>query len=116
MNGVFRQYVEQLHGKYEALLEMSPVTLAALPKVMPASGVYLFSEGSRHLYVGRSRRLRSRLRYHCGMADDAPFAFKLAREATGHPKATYVTKGSRIALLDDHVFGAAFLQSRGRRG
>lgn len=94
---------------------MDPLTLSALPKDVPKSGIYLFSEGASHLYVGRSRRLRHRLRYHSSSsADDAPFAFKLAREETKNLKATYAPKGSRKALLADPVFRAAFQAAKVR--
>src|SRR5262245_20864046 len=92
MNEVFWQHVERLHEKFEALMRMEPVSLTRLPRVVPKSGTNLFSEGQSHLYVGRSKRIRERLRYHCGFAKDAPFAFKLARETTGKTKATYSTK------------------------
>src|SRR5262245_57868449 len=108
MNEVFRQHVERLHERFEALMGMEPVSLEGLPRVVPKSGIYLFSEGQSHLYVGRSKRIRQRLRYHCGSAKDAPFAFKLARETTGKTKATYSTKDSRNQLLLDDTFLAAF--------
>lgn len=114
MNEVFRQHVEQLHGKFEALIAMHPVTLDRLPRAVPTSGVYLFSEGAAHLYVGRSKRVRQRLRYHTGSADDAPFAFKLAREATGNTRASYSKKGSRKELLADPVFRTAFQAAKDR--
>lgn len=114
MNEVFRQHVEHLHGKFEALMAMDPVTLDRLPKVVPKSGIYLFSEGPTYLYVGRSKRLRDRLRYHSGPAQDAPFAFKLAREATGNMKASYSTRGSRKELLADPVFKTAFQAAKDR--
>lgn len=115
MNDTFRRHVEQLHEKYEALVGMAPVTLDLLPKAVPPSGVYLFSEGGSHLYVGRSKQLRSRLRYHSSRAaDDAPFAFKLARQETGHARATYSAKGSRKQLLADPVFRAAFERAKER--
>jgi hypothetical protein len=75
MNEKFREHIELLHPTFEALIRMHPVTVATLPKHMPRSGIYLFSEGETNLYVGRSKRLRDRLRYHCGTARDAPFAF-----------------------------------------
>jgi hypothetical protein len=114
MNELFRQHVEQLHGKFEVLMRMEPVTLAGLPRKVPQSGIYLFSEGQLHLYVGRSKRLRERLRYHCGSAKDAPFAFKLARELTGNIKAAYSTEGSRSQLLSDDKFLVAFQTSKDR--
>ena len=42
MNEVFRQHVEQLHGKFEALVQMKPARLGALPPGVPQSGLYLF--------------------------------------------------------------------------
>jgi hypothetical protein len=114
MNEIFRQHVEQLHAKYEALMRMEPVTLGGLPKKVPTSGIYLFSEGASHLYVGRSKRLRDRLRYHSSSAKDAPFAFKLAREQTGKTKASYLSKGSRQELLADPQFQAAFQAAKER--
>jgi hypothetical protein len=114
MNEIFRQHVEQLHAKFEALMEMEPVTLTNLPRDIPQSGIYLFSEGPSHLYVGRSKRIRDRLKYHCGPAKDAPFAFKLARELTGHTKASYSKSNSREQLLADPVFQAAFQAAKER--
>src|SRR5262245_18122042 len=114
MNEVFRQHVERLHEKFEALIGMDPVSLERLPRVVPKSGIYLFSEGQSHLYVGRSKRIRQRLRYHCGSAKDAPFAFKLARELTGNIKAAYATEGSRQQLLSNAAFFAAFQAAKDR--
>jgi hypothetical protein len=114
MNEIFRRHVEQLHERFEALMQMEPVTLVSLPRTVPRSGIYLFSEGSHHLYVGRSKRLRDRLRYHCGSAEDAPFAFKLAREHTGHVKASYRVEGSRTKLLEDTEFREAFQRAKER--
>lgn len=108
MNEIFREHVEQLHNRFEALMRMEPVKLANLPRVVPPSGIYLFSEGAAHLYVGRSKRICRRLRYHCGSAKDAPFAFKLAREMTGNLKAAYAKKGSRNQLLLNEAFRTAF--------
>ena len=114
VNETFRQHVEALHGKFEALLKMMPVKVATLPKEIPASGIYLFSEGSEHLYVGRSKRVRDRLRYHCGTAPDASFAFKLARERVGKTKASYSRADSRKVLLLDAAFREAYQAAKQR--
>lgn len=114
MNETFKQHVEQLHAKYETLIGMAPITFASLPRDMPRSGIYLFSEGDEHLYVGRSKRLRDRLRYHCSPAKDAPFAFKLARKETGNIKASYVSQGSRNHLLSEAAFLEAFQAAKKR--
>lgn len=78
---------------------------------MPARGVYLFSIGNDYFYVGRTNRLRQRHSEHCnGRNNDAPFPFKMARQATGHSKA----KGglTRKELEADADFAAAFLAAK----
>ncbi len=99
------------------LLAMAPVTTETLPRGMPSSGIYLFSERSKHLYVGRSNRLRSRIRRH-GVENSkhnvAAFAFKMAREATGRTQATYKTEGSRRSLIQDPNFAQAFHDAKAR--
>lgn len=114
VNETFRKHVELLHGKFEALLRMHPVTVGVLPRDVPTSGIYLFSEGPRHLYVGRSKRIRDRLRYHCGTAPDASLAFKLAREETGNARASYSPAGSRKALLLESTFQDAYRAAKER--
>lgn len=111
MNPQFAAVVESLHPSFQRLVEMNPVLYAALPKQMPTAGIYLFSEGTRHLYVGRSRDIRGRLGRHCRPGATyrmAAFAFRLAREATGRLKATYKKEGSRSALMEDLTFREAF--------
>src|SRR5208282_3458129 len=86
MNESFREHVESLRPSFERLMAMPPAKVCALPKDIPARGIYLFSEGPKHLYTGRSNRMRKRLQEHCRKSstiDSAPFAFLLARDATG---------------------------------
>src|SRR4051812_2924788 len=111
MDEGFRQHLESLHDAFERLRSMPPVTAATLPKLLPLECIYLFSENGRALYVGRTRKLRQRMRNHCGDAsgqNQAGFAFKLARELTGKLVATYSTEDSRTALLREPEFSAAF--------
>jgi hypothetical protein len=111
----FLDAVEALHGKFERLNHMAPVKPDKLPAGAPSSGIYLFSEGARPMYVGRTRNLRQRVGNHCGggaRENQAVFAFKLAREATGKGKATYTSEGSRAALMSDPAFAAAFREAK----
>jgi predicted GIY-YIG superfamily endonuclease len=113
----FLQAVEALHGKFEKLSHMAAAKPIALPKDAPAHGVYLFSEGARPMYVGRTKNLKQRIGNHCGNSareNQAVFAFKLAREATGKPKAAYTTEGSRAALMKDAAFAASFKDAKER--
>lgn len=94
---------------------MPSVRVEDLPRDAPQSGVYLFSEGERHLYVGRTDRLRDRLQEHCRPGsphNSAPFAFRIAREVTKRIVASYTTEGSRRSLAADPEFGNAFTQAK----
>jgi hypothetical protein len=117
MNADFQRFVESLEPKFRALMEMTPVRYPSLPRQMPERGIYLFSEGERHLYVGRTNRLRQRLAGHCRPSSthfSATFAFRVAREETGLLKATYMPTGSRPALVADSKFGPAFVRAEAR--
>lgn len=84
---------------------------------MPESGIYVLSENGSHLYVGRSRNIRRRLGRHSRPGAThrmAAFAFRLAREATGQLRPTYRSQGSRIALMSEGAFQAAFAEAKAR--
>lgn len=70
-----------------------------------------------HLYVGRTNRMRDRLQEHARPGSThnlAPFAFRLAREATGQVAASYVPEGSRSSLENDPNFKKAFIAEKYR--
>jgi hypothetical protein len=117
MEDRFRAHIEALHPAFERLITVPPVTIMSLPRAVPDRAVYLFSESDKHLYVGRTNRLRPRLQEH-GRAssghNSAPFAFLLAREATGKITATYQAAGSRGELESDPVFAVAFTAAKQR--
>ena len=112
MDDRFRVYTDALHPKFEALVGMTPVTTGILPREIKGAGVYMFSEGGSHLYVGRTRNVRSRYGQHTRIGtghNNAPFAFKLAREATGILRSTYKSdETSRANLMLNEDFLAAF--------
>jgi hypothetical protein len=114
----FATMVESMAPKLECLLAMPPLRYGALPREMPASGVYLFTESNRHLYVGRSNVLRKRHGRHCrpgATHRQAAFAFQLAREATGKTEPSYrAGGGSRDGLMLDPAFAAAFVAAKER--
>ena len=79
------------------------------------SGVYLFSEGGRPIYVGRSRNIRQRYRAHLTLSHNSgSFAFLMARLNTGTLQASYKPDGSRQKLQEDPVFRSAFQSARDR--
>ena len=109
MNKDFKQAVDSLQPKYEALLAMGPVKLATLPPCMPKRGVYLLSEGDRHLYAGRTNSFRTRLQGHVHDSHDtATLAFLMARIETGKLIPSYKPQGSRADLLCNPEFRTAF--------
>lgn len=118
MHPTFAQLAQNLHPKFEQLIGMTPCRAGAFPKAVPKQGVYLFSEGEAHLYVGRSNKIRSRWGRHCNPGAThrmAAFAFKLAREMTGKMTASYKDdENSRKSLMLDPVFRAAFDDAKRR--
>lgn len=118
MEPSFARYAESLHPSYERLVAMPPVTIATLARDAPKECVYLFSEDGKNLYVGRTRHLRQRMRQHSipsSQHNQAVFAFRLAREATGRLVASYSGEGRRASLAsDDALFAAAFTAAKER--
>lgn len=117
MHSKFAAHVESLETSLQRLLTMPPVKPDQLLSDVPPAGVYLISEGERHIYVGRSNNLRRRMRRHGrpgATHRQAALAFRIAREATGNLKATYKTKGSRADLMADPKFSAAFARAKER--
>lgn len=112
MDARFAEILNSLHAKYEELIAMEPVTIDTAPPG-PKGGVYLFSNNGKHLYVGRTKRkIRDRLLDHVNAtADDCPFAWRLARKATGHLP-TYKKEGSMRHLLTDPDFSAAYSEAK----
>ena len=117
MNDIFRQYIESLEPAFQRLMKMEPVTIATLPREVPLAGIYLFSEGEEHLYVGRTNTIRKRLQNHCRPSsghNSATFAFRLARQITGQINPTYTEKGSRSFLENHPHFAPVFMRQKER--
>lgn len=114
---MFKRYIDSLEPSFKRLLNMKPVTVATLPANMPSAGIYLFSEGANHLYVGRTNSIRKRLQNHCrpsSSLNKATFAFRITRQLTGKTQATYSSQGSRSSLEQDSIFNALFLEQKQR--
>ena len=112
MNDQFKAYVESLPSRFDQLVAMPPTSIESRPRHLPKQCVYLFSESSFHLYVGRTNNLRQRLGNHSNPSskqNQAVLAFKLAEQQTGKKRG-----GSRRSMLDDPEFAEAFRQSKER--
>ena len=113
----FESHLAVLASRLHALLAMAPVRYSSLPRAIPERGIYLFSEGTAHLYVGRTNNIRRRLQGHCrrsGSHLTATFAFRVARQDTGMLRPTYRVEGARQQLAKDPVFAAAFEKAKAR--
>lgn len=119
MNPKFAKFVESLEPAFQRLIQMQPVSAARLPRTMPKRGIYLFSDGATHLYVGRSNNIRNRIGLHCrpgSQHNQATFAFRMARHQTGRTNAAYTTSGSRGEMVKDAVFGPVFVACKAKIG
>ncbi len=122
LENVDRHFLAQvcvLPKLFEQLMAMPAFTYHSRPKSLaPTGAIYLFSENDRHLYVGRTNNVKRRLRDHCGTGSGhnaAPFAFILARKATGHTTPSYQKNGlNRKALMLDLMFCGAFEAAKER--
>lgn len=117
VNKKFVALVELLEPAFQRLINMRPVTAASLPREMPVRGIYLFSDGANHLYVGRSNNIRRRIGLHCrpsSQHNQATFAFRMARQQTGRLEAAYTTSGSRSEMVRDDEFGPVFATCKAR--
>jgi predicted GIY-YIG superfamily endonuclease len=111
MNPKFAALAESLEPSFQMLIGMSPVTATSLPRAIPSRGIYLFSDGDKHLYVGRSNNIRKRIGLHCrpgSQHNQATFAFRMTRAQTGQTQAAYTASGSRSELVKDPNFGLIF--------
>jgi hypothetical protein len=116
MNPRFGVLVESLEPAFQKLGGMRPVTAASLPRIMPMQGIYLFSDGGKYLYVGRSNNIRRRIGLHCrpgSQHNQATFAFRMAR-LQGRTEAASTTSGSRSELARDPGFGSVFTACKAR--
>lgn len=119
MSPKFQSLIDQIQPLFERLQEMKPVQKKDFPLSSVKRGVYLFTDPKDgHLYVGRSNHIRRRWGLHCNLGsthNQASFAFKLAREATGNTEASYQPgSNSREGLLKDSNFKSEFEAAKTR--
>ena len=104
-----------MQEKLDLLLKVAPQRINTGLRGAEKSGVYLFTENGAHLYVGRTKKvLRNRVREHVSVAEDCPFAFRLAREATNNRVAVYRGEGTRKTLLKNTLFRNAYEKAKSR--
>ena len=86
MRSGFQKIVDHMEPLFQALLARPLHTVKNGLRNLPQRGVYAFYENDRAIYVGRSNRMRNRIREH-GAENSrqgaATFAYKLTLEAAG---------------------------------
>jgi hypothetical protein len=101
MDKRFEARMRAVIAAFDRLMDCSPLSPTDLPISIDGGGVYLFSDGLTHCYVGRAKNVRTRIMQHTRLRIlDAPFAFRRAREVLKLP-ATYAAARSRKQLLAD---------------
>jgi hypothetical protein len=113
----FAALVDQLAPKTLALSSGHIEGISSLPRDPPLPGVYLFSDGKKHLYVGRSKNIRARYFMHSRAGsphNQASFAFLLAAEATNTPPTKYAKGEGRAFIVQRSPFKEAFLEAKAR--
>lgn len=111
----FRKMIDSLRPSFCRLMEMEPHAGTPPPTDMPVSGVYLFSDGDKPLYVGRSNRMRKRYFLHVGgKHNQASFAYRLVAETLKLPPAAYTKENSRKVVASTEDFIREFASAKGR--
>ncbi|MGN6151107.1 MAG: GIY-YIG nuclease family protein [Lysobacteraceae bacterium] len=117
MDSLFQEKLGRLPDLLAGLLMSPAMSPAALSPSVSGPGVYLLSDRGIDLYVGRTRNLRRRIQQHVAAGSGervAAFAFRLAREATGHVTASYRRELSRVELMNQSEFAAALNDAKKR--
>ena len=82
MNTKFKEIIDQFPLKMEKIKNSPVITINDLNNI-PKRGIYVFYENDIPIYVGRSERLKSRLKEHSQQSSghtSATFAFNIAKQ------------------------------------
>ena len=85
MSARFGKLIDKMPTNLKLLLEQLPITIDKIGiNKMPQKGVYVFFEDTKPIYVGRSNRLKERLKEHSSSSSDhysATLAFRIAKKS-----------------------------------
>ncbi len=86
MNERFKKLTDRMPLRLQSLLEQPLIARDDIGITqVPQKGVYVFFEDNKPIYVGRSNRLKKRLKEHSQRSSDhysATLAFKIAKQNT----------------------------------
>lgn len=114
MNDDFEHMTEQLPVLFERLVTSSIIPWNDLGKI-PGKGIYVFYENGYPIYVGRTNRMKERIKEHgrrSSTHNSASFAFNLAKKAAGDKGIN--TNRSRSELEEDSAFAELFSKAKER--
>ncbi|HDS44515.1 MAG TPA: hypothetical protein ENN68_00165 [Methanomicrobia archaeon] len=114
MNKEFKKLVDRLPSLLEELVG-SPLILWSNLENLPERGIYVFYEDGKPLYVGRTNRMKNRIKQHgwsSSKHNSAPFAFNLAKKIA-EEKELDVSK-PRAKLEEDPTFANLFSEAKAR--
>lgn len=118
MDPKFAQTVDELHASFQRLVSNPTIRSWSLREKALRKGVYLFSEGGKNLYVGRSNNIRARYGRHCGPCathHTATLAFRLAHQERAQVNAICAADAeTRSRLMEDAEFANAFAKAKQR--
>lgn len=117
MDEIFRQHIKCVVAKFDSLVSSAAFHYPLPPKVIPDSGVYLFSENKKHLYVGRSDSIRKRLNTHqreSAKVNSAAFAALIAKSDCGIVQVSYTAAAPGAHYSDRADFKNAFQRAKNR--
>ena len=114
MNAKFEKIINTFPALMEKLNKSHFITREDLKKI-PDRGIYVFYDGKKPIYVGRSERLKSRLREHSNQSSSqtsATFAFNLAKSRA--KKLGIDISGNRKILEQDPHFSPIYKEEKNR--
>ena len=114
MNERFKKLTDRMPLRLLSLLEQPLIAIDDIGITqVPQKGVYVFFEGNNPIYVGRSNRLKNRLKEHSQRSSDrysATLAFRIAKQNTS----TLQKKQTNEQLMKNRDFVEEFEAAKDR--
>jgi len=124
-NSVTSHFIKRMNNEFRILVDSLPELFERLAKAplrpwtnlgtLPNNGIYVFYEHEHPIYVGRTNRMKDRIKEHgrpSSTHNSAPFAFNLAKKAAIE-KGINVNK-RRVELEKDRAFSILFSEAKQR--
>ena len=117
MNERFKKVVATMPLCLKSLLEQPPITIDDIGITdVPQKGVYVLFEGDKPIYVGRSNRLKKRLKEHSQRSSDhysATLAFGITKQEYFNSQKEG-RRQTNAQLMQNSIFREKFEAAKGR--